>query len=143
MARKYTLKFISLYFLSSLVLLHRAYASFYDYYILPGGTKSRYCQWGECWIDRGIDLVWTWIDWVETWRSFSVLIQDIAIYILWYVSLIAVIYILYAWFRILIWNGDEEQLKKSKAIILYVILWLIVMWLAWTITNFILTVLSA
>lgn len=114
----------------------QGFASFFDDLIGPGNPISRYCQWGECWVQQGIDLVWTWIDDIETERTLSQYIQDVAIYALSFISIIAVLYILYAGFRILIWNWDEEQLKKSKMTIIYVMIWLVVMWLAWSITIF-------
>ena len=69
-------------------------------------------------------------------------IQDIVVYLLSFVSLIAVLYIIYAGFQILIGNGEEEKLKKSKQTILYVILWIVVIWLAWPITVFVISALS-
>ena len=117
--------------------------SFFDDLIDGWNPSSRYCQGGECWVQQWIDLVWTWIDGIETSRTFSQYVQDIAIYVLWFVSLVAVLYIIYAGFRILIWNWDEEQLKKSKSIIIYVIIWLVVMWLAWSITTFVLDIFQA
>lgn len=119
-------------------------ASVYDEVIWGGSPSVKYCQWGECGIDNGINIVEDALDGsIETDRSASEYIQDIVVYLLWFVSLIAVIYIIYSGFQILIWSGDEEKLKNSKKIILYVILWIILMWLAWPITNFIFDVLAA
>lgn len=115
-----------------------SYASFFDNFINSGNTRSRYCQGDECGVQQGIDLVGTWINDVETERTLSEYVQDVAEFALTFVSIIAVLYIIYAGFRILIGNGEEEQLKKSKTTIIYVIIGLVVMWLAWSITTFIL-----
>jgi len=68
----------------------------------------------------------------------SELAQNIVAYLLGFISLIAVLYIIYAWFQIMIWAGDEEKVKKAKNIILYVILGIIIMWLAYSIVGWIL-----
>jgi hypothetical protein len=47
-----------------------------------------------------------------------------------FVSLIAVLYIIYAGFQLMIGAGDEEKMKKTRQIILYVILGILIMWLA-------------
>lgn len=104
----------------------------------------RYCDWNECWIQQWIDVIgWPQgvTDFVNDGRSASQYIQDVVIYLLSFLALIAVIYIIYAGFNIMIWNGDEEKLKKSRQTIIYVLLWLIVIFLAWPITLFILNIL--
>ena len=94
--------------------------------------------WGkDCNIQTWIEEVkWT-VNWIETERWLAEYIQDIVLYILSFVSIIAVIYIIYSWFRILTWGWDEENLKKQKTNILHVILWMIIIWLAYPITIFI------
>lgn len=47
-----------------------------------------------------------------------------------FVSLIAVIYIIWAGFQLMIGAGDEEKMKKARQIIVYVIIGVIIMWLA-------------
>jgi len=118
-------------------------AWFFDSFISDGSPDVRYCNWDECGLQQWIDIVKDGITDLETERSASEYIQDIAVYIVWFVSLIAVIYIIYAGFQILVWNGDEEKLKKSKQTILYVIIGIVLIWLAWPITNFIFNILNA
>lgn len=118
--------------------LSQSHASWFQDFIGWGNTRILPCRWGDCWLQEGIDLVWTGINDVETERTLSEYIQDVAAFALTFVSIIAVLYIIYAGFRILIWNGEEEQLKKSKTTIIYVIIGLVVMWLAWSITAFVL-----
>ena len=103
----------------------------------------RYCQGNDCWLDRGVTQVRQWISDIETDRTLSEYIQAVVWYALTFLSIVAVIYIIYAWFRILIWNWDEEALKKSKTTIIYVLIWLTLMWLAWSITIFILDLFRA
>lgn len=58
-----------------------------------------------------------------------------------FVTIIAVIYIIYAGFQIMIWGGEEEKVKNGKNIIKYVIIGIVVMWLAYSIVAWILKVL--
>ena len=109
------------------------------------GSSIPYCDpnWPEpCWLNNWIQNVKWQINNVETNRTFSQYSQDIIKYILWFITLIAVIYIIYAWFNILVWAGDEEKAKKTKSIIIYVIIWMIIIWLAYPIVLFVLKVLN-
>jgi magnesium-transporting ATPase (P-type) len=104
-------------------------------------TSIPYCQDGECWLDKWIEQLKK-LDDVETERKASVYIQDIVEYSLGFIYLIAVILIIYAWFHILTWIWDEEKAKQSKTMIVYVIIWLLIIFLAWPITKFILNILT-
>ncbi len=75
-------------------------------------------------------------------QPLSAFVGDIVLYFLSFVSLIAVAYILYAWFRIMTSGGDEESTKKAKNIILYVFIGIVLMWLAYAIVNIIVWILS-
>lgn len=94
------------------------------------------CNWNECGLEQWVDLVKTSITDIDTEWKASDKIQDVIKYLLWFVTLIAVIYIIYAWFRILTSSGEDEVIKNSKKIIIYVIIWILVMWFAYTIANF-------
>ena len=52
-----------------------------------------------------------------------------------FISIIAVIYIIYAGFQLMIGAGDEEKMKKTRQIILYVVLGILIMWLAYPIVK--------
>ena len=106
-------------------------------------TKTHYCADWECglleWIYRvarskidGILMEWT----------ASEAIQDIIVYVLWFLKLIAIIIIIYAWFRMLTSAWNEEEFKKSKMIVIYAIAWLALIYLAWPITTFIIWIFS-
>jgi len=136
------LRFFIFFLLSFGISFSVWHAGFFDSFISSGTPEVRYCSGGDCGLQEGIDAIeWSVTD-LETSRSASEYIQDIVRYLLTFVTLIAVLYIIYAGFQILIWWGDEEKLKSSKQMILYVILGIIVMWLAWPITLFILNVIT-
>jgi hypothetical protein len=119
-------------------------AAFFDQFSGQGSPEIRYCdEPGECGLDRWTQIIKWEIDGIESDRSLSEYVQDVVLYLLTFISLIAVIYVIYAGFQILIWNGDEEKLKKSKQTIIYVVLGIAVIWLAWPITLFIMRALSA
>jgi len=101
--------------------------------------KCQDSNWNEidCDINNWVKIVEDTVSWIQKTDSLSVYIQKVVAYVLTFVSIIAVIYIIYAWFRILISAWDEETLKKQKSTILYVILGIIIMWLAYPITIFI------
>ena len=100
-----------------------------------------YCEWDTCSLEWWLELIKKAnIKGLETEAGFSQYIQGIIIYLLGFVSLIALIYVIYAWFRVLISSGDEEELKKAKKTILYVIIWILIMWFAWAITSFIVNI---
>jgi len=111
-----------------------------------GGSKPtvQYCDdEGECGLQEGIDLAKDAINDIETERSFSEYIQDLVSYVLTFVTILAVIYIIYAWFRLMVDPSDDsEKVKKTKNIILYVIVWIIIIWLAWPITLWLLNLLG-
>ncbi len=99
---------------------------------MPYDNAEGLIQWVELvkWSINDIDTTWTATD----------KIQEIIIFLLWFITLIAVIYIIYAWFRILTSSGEDEVIKNSKKTIIYVIVWILVIWFAWTIANFAVTI---
>ncbi|MDA9129474.1 pilin [Candidatus Gracilibacteria bacterium] len=151
-ARKYILGIIALFF----VIFGSAVVSADDT-VSPvgqaattgiGGASVPFCDGvdangnPECGFQQGIDTVGG-VGGFRTDVGATDLIQQIVGYILSFVSLIAVLYIIYAGFQILTGNGEEEKLKKSKQTILYVILGIIVIWLAWPITVFVIGALKS
>lgn len=59
-----------------------------------------------------------------------------------FVSLIAVIYIIWAGFNVLTGNGDDKKLEDAKKTILYVIIGMIMIWLAYPIVKWALELLD-
>lgn len=106
-------------------------------------TTVEYNCWdGWCGLETGINLAKTGLNELETERSFSEYIQAITVYLLSFVTLIAILYVIYAGFRILTWNGNEEKLKSSKSTIVYVALGILLMWLAVPIVKWIIDVIG-
>ncbi len=114
------------------------YAGLFD----NGNPTIPYCNGTPCWLKDWVNEVRAWVIDMETNRWFSDYIQDIAIYVLSFISIIAVIYLMYAGFIVLTSAWDEEKLKKTKSIIIYVIIWIIIIWLAWPILSWLLGVLN-
>lgn len=136
--------YIVMFFILLSSCLWSVQAGFFDDFITDWAPDIRYCDdEGECGLSEGIDVIKDGLDDIETDRSLSEYIQDVLIYILTFISIIAVIYIIYAGVMILIGNGDEEKVKKSKQIIIYVALGIVLIWLAWPITRLILNILAA
>ncbi len=100
------------------------------------------CSNEKCDLQEGINQVKNTINDIEKERTFSEYVQDIVWYILTFISIIAVIYIIYAGFIILTAAWDEEKIKKTKTTILHVIIWIILIWLAYPITLFIIKALN-
>lgn len=102
-----------------------------------GYENPPYCTDGKCtltgWLDAAKNAVWTTV----TQKKFSTFVKDIVTYFLWFVTLVAVIYIIYGGFQLMTGAGDEEKNKKAKNIIVFVAIGIIIMWLAYSIVDFI------
>jgi type IV secretory pathway VirB2 component (pilin) len=70
-------------------------------------------------------------------KSIKDFAQDIVKYFLGFVTLVAVIYIIYAGFQLMTGGGDEEKVKKARQIIIYVIAGIVLMWVAYWIVKII------
>lgn len=75
---------------------------------------------------------------INTTDTTSVYVQNIVKYLLTFLSIIAVIYVIYAWFKILVSGWNEEDIKKSKTTIFSVVIGIIIIWLAYAIVSWIL-----
>lgn len=104
-------------------------------------TEIPYCKWNDCWIKQWVESIKS-IEWMENKASASQYIQRVTKYILWFLALVATLFIIYSWFVLLTWAWDEEKSKKSKTIIVYSLLWIVIIFLAWPIVDFILKVLK-
>ena len=113
---------------------------------VDGPDEIPYCNeydinWNnKCGLTEGTLEIRDKIDDIETERPLSEYVQDVVTFLLWFVSLVAVLYILYAWFNILISWWDEEKVKNSKMTIIYAWLWIILMWIAYSIVLFIIRI---
>lgn len=104
--------------------------------------KTPYCQNDDCSLDQWISVMKAWVNDIEKDRKASSYVQDLIKYTLWFVTLIAVVYIIYSGFQIMISAWSDEKVKKSKSTIFYVIMWIALMWLAYPIVSFILKILN-
>ena len=105
--------------------------------------RVHYCQNDECWISTWIIDVRNYIDpTMVTDQKASVYIQNVVIFLLGFIYLVAVILIIYAWFNLMTWIGDEEKIKKSKIMIIYVIIWIAIIFLANSIVSFVVKILQ-
>lgn len=104
-------------------------------------TEIPYCKWNQCWIEQWVRSIKN-IDWIENEASASEYIQRVTKYVLWFLALIATLFIIYSWFVLLTSAWDEEKAKKSKTIIMYSIIWIIIIFLAWPIVDFVLNILK-
>ena len=104
-------------------------------------TEIKYCDEGECSLQQWVEYT-KWVEWLITEWTASAYIQKIVVYVLTFLKLIAVILIIYAWFNMLTAAWDENKEKKSKTIIVFAIIGLLIIYLAWPITNFVIDVLS-
>ena len=101
------------------------------------------CANSDCSLTKWTELVKDTINDIEKDKTFSEYIQDIIFYVITFVSFIALIYIIFAWFKVLTSWWDEEENKKAKWIIKAVIIWIAIIWLAYPITSFIIKALTA
>lgn len=106
-----------------------------------GNSDSiKYCANGDkqCSLSGSIGAAETFIgNGTFTNKPLSVFIQEIVKYFLGFVTLIAVIYIIYAGFQLMTGGGDEEKVKKARQIITYVIAGIVLMWVAYWIVDII------
>lgn len=63
-------------------------------------------------------------------------------YFLSFISIIAVLFIIYAGFQVVIGGGDEEKTKKAKNTITYVVVGIIIMWLSYSIVRWVLDLIT-
>ena len=77
-----------------------------------------------------------------TGKGISRAVQDLIIYVLSFLSLIAVLYIMYAGAQLLFNPADEESATKTKKIILGVVSGIVIIWFAWWIVSTIFYVLN-
>lgn len=72
---------------------------------------------------------------VITGKSLSRAVQDVIIYFLTFISLIAVIYVMWAGAQMLLFPSSEESSEKTKKIIISVIIGIAIIWFAWWIVS--------
>ncbi len=130
--------------LSLLICLNVGIASAWIFDIGWGSdTQVIYCKsWDNCSIESWVNTVKNGLNNVETEKKFSQKVQDIVKYVIYFVGVIGVLYIIYAGFNILIAGWSDEKVKKSKTTILHVLIWIILMFMAYPIISFIINMVN-
>ena len=128
---KYIIK--SLIFLIMMLFPNIVWADFFG----GGSGWSDYiCRWDECSIEQWITQTFDTLNNVEQERPLSVFVIDIVLYVLTFLGLVWIVIIIYAWFNILISGWDEEKVKPSRKTIVYVLIGLVIIFLAYSIVLF-------
>ncbi len=105
-------------------------------------SESYLCQWDECSFEWWTDIAATAIDGIVTDKTFSEYVIQLIQVLTTYITLIWVIIIIYAGFIILVSGWEEEKIKNAKRLILYAILWIVLIWVALQLTEFIIDILD-
>lgn len=133
-----------------IILLMIAFVSFLsvfvqtnaDISIFTDNSDIIYCKNNECSLDKWTEIVKNDINDIEKNRSASVYAQDLVKYLLTFITIIAVLYVIYAWFKILTSAWNDDNIKKSKTTITSVLIWIVIIWLAYSIVTWILKVIT-
>jgi len=98
-----------------------------------------YCPPGasECGLDKWIEQSKEWIDWIKKDWDFASYLQEIILYVLWFLFFVTVVIIIWAWVVILTSAWNDDKVENAKKIIINCIIWLIVIFLAYPIARFI------
>jgi hypothetical protein len=89
-----------------------------------------------------------WVDAINeglawTGSTLDVAVQWYAAYLLWFLYLLAVLYWIYWWFLIFTAWDKDDQVKKWRNVIMYALLWVVVIFLAGPITNWVLDIIGS
>lgn len=94
-------------------------------------AKIEVCSNGKCTIQGGFDASKNAVKGLMSEKKIEVFVSDTVKYFLTFVSLIAVVYFIYAGFQLMVSGGDEEKAKKTKKIMVYVIAGIILIWVSY------------
>lgn len=95
-----------------------------------------FLSFNSCYSAFWITKVKTELQWDSDW-TVALIIQDAIIYLLWFLALIAVIVVIWAWFTIMTAEGDEEKTKAGKKRITYSFVWILIIFIAYQIVRFV------
>lgn len=85
----------------------------------------------------GSEKVQTWVKWTN--NTVDVAAQNLIWTLATFLTIIAVIYALYGWFNILTAGWAEDSVKKWKTILIQALIWLVVIWLSYSIVSWLIT----
>ncbi len=130
--------------LSSLGLFSYVHAWLFTWW--DNNDKVIYCDWTDwttCDLETGKNIVVNNVNNIKKDMTFFEYVQKMLIYIIWFVALLWVIYIIYAWFMHLTSAWDEEKAGNTKKIIISVFIWILIIWLSYAIVSFFMNILAA
>lgn len=96
--------------------------------------------WGSNEKAGGVWVEWAWSQFDE---SFLGVVKSFVNWVLWIMSLIALIVLLWWAFQMVTAAGNEEKYGKWFTILKQAAIWLILMWVAWFIVSIIFSVIGA
>lgn len=132
--------------MKNIVLIGTLFFSFiqsiYAGSIITDEWKLPFCKDNDCLYIKGLEAIKWLINDMVLDKTLSEFIQDVIVYLLSFISIVAVIYIIYAWFRIMTSWWNDEAVKKWKKTIIHVIIWITLIWLSYPIVAFILNILE-
>lgn len=90
---------------------------------------------------QALDFNPGWVDpkMVGSKNTLDIAIQNIIWKLATFLTILAVLYALYWGFNILTAGGEEDKVKKWKAILVRALLWLTVIWLSYSIVSWVIT----
>ena len=127
----------AIFFGISSVFAQKSNGSAFDHFGQKNSPKVQYCNDGHCTLKEGVNDGSEALGNNITTKPVSEYAQDVVIYLMTFVTIIGVIYVIWSGFRIMISAGDEDTVANSRKTILYVAIGIIVMWLAYSIVNFV------
>jgi len=77
------------------------------------------------------ELIWDNSQNLETW------ITNLVLYLLWFIWLIGIIFAMYAGFQILTAAWDDEKVKSWKKTLLFALLWIFIILIAYFLVNWV------
>jgi len=82
-----------------------------------------------------------WVQWGIKWtnNTIDVAAQNLISKLATFLTILAVIYALYWGFNILTAWGEEDKVKKGKTILIQALIWLVVIWLSYSIVSWLIT----
>lgn len=106
----------------------------------PG--QIEYCSDGKCTIQDSTTAVSSAVGTLMSKKKIEVFVADTVKYFLSFVTLISVVYFIYAGFQLMTSGGDEEKAKKTRKIMVYVIAWIVLIWMAYWLVLIIINTLT-
>jgi len=78
-----------------------------------------------------------WVAWTGVQKGSSIIdiIKSVINRVLWLLSLIVLVLMLYGWFKMITAAGDETKYKEWFKVLKQAAIWLAVIWLAWFIVS--------